>query len=384
MKKNPINLHFTASLKDPMRRQAYTDAVFMSIGDGAIVTNEEGRIAQINQSALRILGLKEREAVGEWFQKIMRAKDEHGEDIDLMDRPITKAILTGQPVSARMYYATKKHNNIPVFVTVSPVMFKGKPHGAIEVFRDISHEEEVDRMKSEFISLASHQLRTPLTAITTYTHMLLKGFKGEVNNGQREFLETIIDSADRMNDLIDTLLNVSRLESGSVKVEIQDVNVSHILTKTKQELWPLAKNKSQFLITTAPDKDVHIVTDPLLFTEVCTNLISNAIKYTPAEGKINITLNQKSQNIELSVTDNGYGIPEALQGRVFSKFFRAPNILHEEAVGTGLGLYWVKQIIENTLGGSISFESTEGKGTTFTVRLPNVLEGEIISTLKLT
>lgn len=356
-------------LAEVEKQMAYASALFLNIGDGAIATNEQGKISRINDPALRILGYTREEAIGEWFQKLITAQDEHGNDIDLMNRPITQAILSGKPISAKMFYKPKEGKSIPVAVTVSPIILNGVPSGAIEVFRDITREHEVDAMKSEFISLASHQLRTPLTAISTYTHMLLQGFKGPVSDEQQDFLETILASSDRMNELIDTLLTVSRLESGYVRVNLNKVNVSALIRGTKQELWPLAKTKRQYLITKAPDEDVYAQTDALLLTEICTNIISNAIKYTAEEGTVTISLEEDATNITITVTDNGYGIPKDLQSRVFTKFFRAPNILKEESVGTGLGLYMVKELTEN-LGGEITFESEENVGTTFCVRLP--------------
>lgn len=351
------------------KQMAYASALFLNIGDGAIATNEQGKISRINDQALKILGYTYEEAIGEWFQKIIIALDEHGNTIDLMNRPITRAILSGKPVSTKMFYKPKTGKPIPVAVTVAPIILNGIPNGAVEVFRDITREYEVDAMKSEFISLASHQLRTPLTAISTYTHMLLQGFKGPVSDEQRDFLETILASSDRMNELIDTLLTVSRLESGAVTVNLTEVNISALLRNIKQELWPLAKTKLQSLEIELPPEKVNAQTDALLLTEICTNLMSNAIKYTPKEGHIDIKLRENVHNITIIIKDTGYGIPKDLQSRVFTKFFRAPNILKEEAVGTGLGLYMVKELTES-LGGKITFKSRENHGTTFTVVLP--------------
>lgn len=364
--KNQRSESYLAELEKQM---AYASALFLNIGDGAIATNEQGKISRINDEALKILGYTYEEAIGEWFQKIIIALDEHGNKIDLMNRPITRAILSGKPVSTKMFYQPKTGKPIPVAVTVAPIILNGIPNGAVEVFRDITREHEVDVMKSEFISLASHQLRTPLTAISTYTHMLLQGFQGPVTDEQRAFLETILTSSDRMNELIDTLLTVSRLESGSVTINLSDTNISALLRNIKQELWPLAKNKSLTVETVLPKQAVHAQTDSLLLTEICTNIISNAIKYTPKQGSISIILKESEDKITITVKDTGYGIPKDLQSRVFTKFFRAPNILKEEAVGTGLGLYMVKELTEN-LGGDITFKSKENHGTTFTITLP--------------
>lgn len=358
------------TVRDLEQQISYIRAAFASSGEGIVTTDATGKINHINPAALRLLGYKEKEVIGQWFQKILIAVDENGQEIDLRQRPYTIATLSKKPVSVKLHYRTKSGAPVPVNVTISPIIARGKPAGSIEVIRDITNELEFDQLKSEFISLASHQLRTPLTAITTYTHMLIGGFKGELQDGQLDFLNTILASADRMNNLIDTLLSVSRLESGSMNVNISNVDVGRVISKAKRELWPLAKAKRQFLITRAPDNKLLIHTDELLLTEICTNLISNAIKYTPEEGRVTIEVQPTSTGIALSVSDNGYGIPTHLQRRVFSKFFRAPNILHEEAVGTGLGLYLVKEMV-TSIGGTIRFKSRENKGSVFTVTIPD-------------
>lgn len=347
----------------------YTRAAFDSVGEGIITADAANNIDHINPSALKILGYDLQDALHKPFRNVLVAVDEHGQTIDFEQRPCSICLKERRTVSAKLYYKTKSGTSVPVSVTVSPIYKNNKVIGAIEILHDISDEQEFDQLKSEFISLASHQLRTPLTAISTYAHMLVAGFKGPLAPAQLEFLNTILVSADRMNSLIDTLLSVSRLESGNMVVNTSKVDVNRIVSKAKQELWPLAKAKRQFLITRSPAGRIELETDELLLTEICTNLISNAIKYTPADGKITIDVTRNDESVVLAVTDTGYGIPKHLQQRVFSKFFRAPNILHEEAVGTGLGLYLVKEMIIS-IGGTITFKSRENSGSTFTVILP--------------
>lgn len=353
---------------------SYTDVVFESMSEGVIATNQSGKITRANAAALSMLGYTKKQVIGKPFYEVLIAIDQNGQESSLAHRPHQLAIQQAEAVSSRLHYRTARGDIIAVSVNVAPIVDHGIIHGTVQIFRDISNEVEFDRLQSEFISLASHQLRTPLTAISTYGHMLLSGFKGPLNEGQTEFMETILTSADRMSNLINTLLNVSRLSSGDLSTEISKINVTRLISTTKQELWPLAKTKSQFLITKAPDADVFLTSDQLLLTEICGNLISNAIKYTPEEGTVTIELSKSETGIILTVTDTGYGIPAHLQPRIFSKFFRAPNILHAEAVGTGLGLFLVKEIVQR-LGGNISFTSTENKGSAFTVRLPDMPEG---------
>ncbi|MGH7237135.1 MAG: histidine kinase dimerization/phospho-acceptor domain-containing protein, partial [Candidatus Saccharimonadales bacterium] len=189
--------------------QAESEAIFRSIGEGAIATDEFGRITRINPITLKILGFTEDELIGEWFPKVIQAVTVDNRPVNLIDRPITRAFLAGTPISANLFYLHKSGSKIPVALTCSPIIVEGKPVGAVEVFRDVTFEQEVDRMKSEFISLASHQLRTPLSAIKTYSHMLVDGYMGPLLPDQVKSLETIIGATNRMNELISTLLNIT-------------------------------------------------------------------------------------------------------------------------------------------------------------------------------
>src|SRR5665213_3577530 len=170
-------------------QRAEAEALFTSIGDGAISTDEFGRITRVNPAAQELLGYSEEELIGAWFPKKIVAVTAEDKPITLIDRPITKAFLTGKPIAEKTYYRRKNGQKIALAINASPILLNGKPPlGAIEVFRDITLEQEIDRMKSEFISLASHQLRTPLSAIKTYTHMLYDGYMGDVSAPQKKSL----------------------------------------------------------------------------------------------------------------------------------------------------------------------------------------------------
>lgn len=355
-------------LEEAQRAQA--EAMFNSIGDGAISTDEYGRITRINPVAQRLLGFSEEELVGEWFPKKIIAISDEGSTINLIDRAITKAFLTGKSVSEKMYYRTKKGDKLPVSVSVSPILLNGRPIGAIEVFRDVSLEEEIDRMKSEFISLASHQLRTPLSAIKTYSHMLIDGYMGEITPPQRKSLRTIIGAANRMNELISTLLNITRIESGTIAVSMKRLQIDKVVEEVIKEMSLPASEKAITLsMRRVGAVPVSVKTDNLILKEVLTNLVSNAVKYTPEQGSVHVDVKGRSRDVMISVRDSGWGIPKYSQDQVFSKFFRANNVVQRETTGTGLGLYLVKGLLDR-LGGNIWFESEESKGTTFYLTLP--------------
>jgi PAS domain S-box-containing protein len=350
--------------------KALAEALFNSIGDGAIATDQYGKITRINPTALRILGYTEREMLGSWFPKKIVAINDHDQAINLIDRPITRAFLTGKTVVERTYYRKKNGQRIPVSITVSAIILDGKPVGAIEVFRDITLEYEIDRMKSDFISLASHQLRTPLSAIKTYSHMLLDGYMGEVNDAQRKSLRTVLSAANRMNELISTLLNITRIESGTIAITPKLINIEHLANEVIKEHALMASDKEIKLgMNKTGNHPATIKTDTLIFKEIVSNLVSNAIKYTPEKGEVGVEVRLRKNDIVVCVRDNGMGIPKYSQEHVFTKFFRAHNVVKQETSGTGLGLYLVKGLLDS-LGGDIWFESKEGKGTTFFVSIP--------------
>ncbi len=350
--------------------RAQAEALFSSLGDGAIATDEFGKITRINSIAAKLLGYEANELIGEWFPNKIIAISKKGEPISLIDRPITRAFLTGKPVNEKTFYQTKDGHRLPVSISVSPILLADKPLGAIEVFRDITLEEEVDRMKSEFISLASHQLRTPLSAIKTYTHMLADGYMGDVTPAQKKSLRTIIGATNRMNELISTLLNITRIESGTIAIVPKNIHLEKSAEEVIKELNLAASEKSISLTLKKIGKvSTNVKTDNPIIKEVISNLISNAIKYTSESGAIVVEVRGRSRDVQVSVADNGWGIPSHAHDQVFSKFFRATNILKRETTGTGLGLYLVRGLLER-LGGTIWFESVEGKGTTFYFTLP--------------
>ncbi len=356
--------------RSTVEQQAEAEALFTSIGDGAISTDEFGRITRVNPVAQEILGYSEEELIGEWFPKKVIAITSNDAVVNLIDRPITKAFLTGRSVSEKMHYRRANGQKVPVAISVSPILLEGRPLGAVEVFRDITFEQEVDRMKSEFISLASHQLRTPLSAIKTYSHMLVDGYMGELTQTQKKSLRTIISGANRMNELISTLLNVTRIESGSIAVTPKVIQIERTIDDVIKEVSMMAADKAISLnVTNLSNKNISVKTDALILKEIITNLVSNAIKYTPENGNVSITTLQRPKDILITVTDTGWGIPLQSKDQIFSKFFRAPNIVRRETTGTGLGLYLVKGLVD-TIGGSINFESVEGEGTSFFLTLP--------------
>lgn len=348
---------------------ARVEALFASIGEGLIATDKNGKITRVNNAALAMLGFKRSELLHHRLVDTVIAIRDDASPIPPLDRPIAKAFLTGTSISERTTYVRKDGSLVPIQLTVSPVIYRGKPSGAIEVFRDATMEAQNDKMKSDFISLASHQLRTPLSSIHVYTRMIQDGFAGEVNEQQRVFLDTILLSVQRMNQLITTLLNVTRIEGGSIAVSLTTINLEDVVREITTEAKPTIQEKNMKLSLDIKRNIPLVETDSLLVKEAYANLLSNAIKYTPEGGNLSIVLKTTEKDIIFSVTDTGFGIPLADQRHIFTKFFRSDNIMVQDVSGTGLGLYMTKNISEY-LSGDVWFESLENQGTTFYFAIP--------------
>jgi signal transduction histidine kinase len=230
--------------------------------------------------------------------------------------------------------------------------------------------EDLDSVKSEFISVAAHQLRTPLSAIKWTLSLLIEGDAGAVTPEQKELFGKAMESNERMIHLIEDMLTVTRIESGKATFVSVPVSLGDVLSGIVHEVSTSAENKGVAIVLQSIPQHRHILGDAEKLRSVFQNLLENAIRYTPRGGKVIVTLLQKEHLVEIQITDSGIGIPEKQRMNIFSKFFRADNAVKTVTDGTGLGLYVAKTIIERHHG-TIRFESTEGKGTTFFITLPN-------------
>jgi signal transduction histidine kinase len=227
----------------------------------------------------------------------------------------------------------------------------------------------LDVAKDEFVSIASHQLRTPLTALKGYVGMLLDGDAGPINDKQHEYLVEIKNSNDRMIGLITALLNVSRVDLGVFIVEPEQLSLKKVAEEALKDLSLKVESKQLQIETNFRDDVPLINADLNIVRMIFQNLFTNAVKYTSAKGKINIVIKKDGPNALISVADTGYGIPNNVQSRIFTKMFRADNARVRDPDDTGLGLYIIKSTIEKT-GGKIWFDSVENKGSTFYVTIP--------------
>jgi signal transduction histidine kinase len=234
---------------------------------------------------------------------------------------------------------------------------------------DITQQKEVDQIKNEFISMVSHQLRTPLTSVRWYSEMMLKSPTALPPN-LKEIAETIHDTAISLTNLVNDLLSISRMESGKIKLVPQRGDVVLLTQQILKEISPVATNRGVTLELTT-DAIPQFLFDPQLIKELMMNLISNAVKYSPKGGKVTILLQLQNEVVTFTVTDQGIGIPKAAQKDIFQRFYRAQNAVDANIDGTGLGLAVARMIAEKS-GGKIWFESEPGIGTSFHFTLPVV------------
>ncbi len=234
--------------------------------------------------------------------------------------------------------------------------------------RKLRHTNEklrqLDQTKDDFISMASHQLRTPLTSVKGYVSMVLEGDAGKVTPLQRKLLNQSFVSAQRMVYLISDLLNVSRLRTGKFVIEPTPSNLAKVIKDEIEQLQETAKGRGLELTFNRPEKFPTLMLDETKIRQVIMNFIDNAIYYTPTGGKIEVSLADKPDSVEFTVADNGIGVPKHEQHHLFSKFFRAQNAKRARPDGTGLGLFMAKKVVV-AQGGAIIFKSKEGQGSTF-------------------
>ncbi len=242
--------------------------------------------------------------------------------------------------------------------------------GTVIIAHDVSREKSVERMKTEFVSIAAHQLRTPISAIKWTLRMILDGDLGPITEDQRDFLNKTYQSNERMINLINDLLNVTRIEEGRHLYNLVLVNLEDILETLVNNYGQILEQKKLKIDFVKPSiKLPQVKIDAEKMKLVIANLIENAIKYTPAGGKIVVEISSDSESLKVMVKDNGIGILKDQQSRIFTKYFRGTNALKTETEGTGLGLFIAKNIVE-VHGGKIWFTSEEGKGTSFFFTVP--------------
>src|SRR3989344_4891451 len=283
------------------------EAILLSIGDGLIVTDENGIITIINRTAEILLEEKSKEVVGKNFLLVSSLVDEKGLSIPVEQHPISMALktltVTAAMTGSTYFHIRKNSTRFPIAITATPVILHGKVIGTIKVFRAITYKREIDKAKTEFVSLAPPHPRTPLSAVNWYSEMLLEGDVGELNEKQKKYLDEVYRSNQRMVELVNALLDVSRLELGTFVIEPKPTDIRELTQNVIDEQKPDIEVKN-ILFSFVSDKRISLIqADPKLLRMVLQNIISNAVKYTPQNGKIDVILSLSKNNaVMLKIT----------------------------------------------------------------------------------
>jgi len=342
------------------------EALLQSIGEGVFAVDSRGRLIQFNRRAEDLTGIEAGHAVSRPYREVLRF-----EKLPIANF-VERAMQLRRDVQIGGEAALVRPDGTQVGVTIlaSPVVQDDSVKGCIVVFRDAREQRALDQMKTEFISLASHQLRTPLTGLRWYASTLAEGQAGELKPEQKELMKEIEACIDQMVGLVNDLLDVSRLDQGILTLSLATVSLAEIAAEITKKLESKA---SKLQVSVVVDDSLAsaptVVGDKRLLTEVFTNLLDNAIKYTPEKGLVKMAAYQEGPDVVVSVTDTGVGISSADAEKLFKKFARIENPLSNRERGTGLGLYFAKGVVEMHRG-RIWMRSIEGKGSTFYVGLP--------------
>lgn len=353
---------------------ATNEALLTSIVDGLVATDKSGRVTYINDSAIRMLGYKRAEVIGKkWAIEVPSAMNEKGEKLAASELPTYIALKTGRSVSRSLqdvyFYVAKKGTKIPVLITASPIVKNGKIEGSLVLFRDVTHEKEIDTAKDEFVSIASHQLRTPATGVKQAIGLLVEGYLGKFTKQQDKVLRQALESNERELRLIEDLLSIATVDAGKMILHKSSVDIGEIVKTAANNQSSVIKLRKQKLTITSPKKQIKLVADPERLLMVVENLVSNASKYTPDGGSITIDWSETAASTNITVADTGIGIAKDQMSKLFQKFTRIDSQLARDRGGSGVGLYLCQHIIK-LHGGEIIVRSTPGKGSKFIIQLP--------------
>jgi len=368
----------TEELASALRQQEIeadkTRTIVESIADGVMVFDANHKVIMVNPTAERMLNLPVPIVWGQDLRDFIEETDAaFGREATLTVLTVLSALISsrerleaGEPLTQTRFQIGER--TIAASFTSVALTDEG-PFNVVAVFRDITKEAEIDRMKSEFLSMAAHELRAPMTSIKGYGDMLLLGLAGEYNERQKQFLDTIKANVDRVLEMVNEFSEISRLESGALKLDAKPLHIDNVISEVIVSLRPLIEAKEINLTIEVPPDLPQVWGDRTRIIQILTNLVTNAYKYTPEGGQIAITTQWVDDTVQVNVADTGIGVAPQDQEKLFTRFFRADDPGVRRVAGTGLGLSITKSIVEMH-GGRIWVESQLGKGSTFSFTLP--------------
>ena len=360
-----------------------SDVVINAIDDGVLAISKDGNIELINPSAQQIIGWDQGDALGLNWKSVLKLVTSDGKDVEDLENPIAQSLSKNQPThNDKLFLLTSSEKRILVSIVSSPVGTDGE--GIIVVFRDITKEKAEEREQAEFISTASHEMRTPVASIEGYLGLALNPATAHIDEKARDFITKAHESAQHLGRLFQDLLDISKVEDGRMKNNPKIINVNEFLKDIFDGLATKANEKQlnyifmPDIIDEGKEKSLQPIfyanIDPDHFREVVSNLIENAIKYTPS-GEVVVNITGDDKQISVSVKDSGIGIPAEDIPHLFQKFYRVDNSDTREIGGTGLGLYLSRRLAE-AMSGNLRVESKYKEGSTFYLEIPRMNSSE--------
>ena len=334
-------------------------AVVRYLADGLLIFDANARISLINPQAEKFFEVNKKEVLKKSIFELNRFPN---------FRPLVS--LLGGEMKEVFRKDLQIRENFVLQVTITSMIVGEKKVGALVILHDVTKEKLVERMKSDFVTLAAHQLRTPTSAVKWSMKMLLDGDLGKINEKQKEIIGKAYKTNNRTIKLVNDLLDVAQIEEGKYLSKTKLSNIKEVIQSVVDDYKEKLKERKLRLEIKNPEEQLpKVMIDVEKMKIVVKNIVDNAVRYTLPNGKISITIKSDKKEIEIRIQDTGLGIPQNQQGEVFTRFFRGANIMKIDTEGTGLGLYLTKNIIE-AHGGRIWFESKENKGTTFYFTIP--------------
>ena len=363
--------------------ESKSDVVINAIDDGVLAISKDGNIELINPSAQQIIGWDQGDALGLNWKSVLKLVTSDGKDVEDLENPISQSLSKNQPThNDKLFLLTSSEKRILVSIVSSPVGTDGE--GIIVVFRDITKEKAEEREQAEFISTASHEMRTPVASIEGYLGLALNPATAHIDEKARDFITKAHESAQHLGRLFQDLLDISKVEDGRMKNNPKIINVNEFLKDIFDGLATKANEKQlnyifmPDIIDEGKEKSLQPIfyanIDPDHFREVVSNLIENAIKYTPS-GEVVVNVTGDDKQISVSVKDSGIGIPAEDIPHLFQKFYRVDNSDTREIGGTGLGLYLSRRLAE-AMSGNLRVESKYKEGSTFYLEIPRMNSSE--------
>lgn len=344
-----------------------------NLSDGLIALDSRKKVMVFNKAAQKLTQLTESEALGKEIKDVIKLSNKDGEISDLIycpsENPSTNSIIFSEKNLQLSSQKLTKPSNVDL--TTTKIQSITSPSlGCIITIHDTTQSKEFEDMKFDFVSMAAHELRTPITSIKGYISVLSQEMKDKIAPDQKMLFDQIQSSSERLASLVENLLNVSRIERGGLTINMQMLDWLELVKSIVNDHKARAGEKFITLEFVQPQTAIpQIRADRLRMGEVLSNLLSNAIKYTEPHGKVNVSIELNNKEVTTNVSDTGHGIPPEMQPYLFSKFFRVNNKLEYGTKGNGLGLYITKSIVE-LHHGKIWVKSELGKGSTFSFSLP--------------